>query len=313
MIMAYKPISNKVVIENAIDSFNKQLEAEQQALKEQQMEADRALRESEGFISRGMNYEAIRQRRVSFYESVSHALLSECIYRVYRDAMRPELLQEANIPSMMRAMVGEFINEDYSDILFKMRTKTPVLSEMYNLITETKNKIHESINDNDPDTFRIDTSIKDGFFEKLDQMDTESISDAIRNRVTDAIDDFMVSNREDHDKIMGALELTRDKLEQVKDEPEEVRESYENISKRYISKIRNRKKGVFESMVSAMCESVMKDETLKQQFTEGAKLNVPKIVDRIETMYTFIETVNTMKLYDVNEEYMENLIQSLRK
>ena len=144
-------------------------------------------------------------------------------------------------------------------------------------------------------------------------MDTESISDAIRNRVTDAIDDFMVSNREDHDKIMGALELTRDKLEQVKNEPEEVRESYENLSKRYISKVRNRKKGVFESMVSAMCESVMKDDNLKQQFTEGAKLNIPKIVDRIETMYTFIETVNTMKLYDVNEEYMENLIQSLRK
>ena len=300
MIMAYKPISNKVVIENAIDSYNKKLEAEKQALKEQQIESEKAFKESEGFITRGMNYEAIRQRRVSFYESVSHALLSE-------------LLQEANIPSMMRAMVGEFINEDYSDILFKMRTKTPVLSEMYNLITETKDKIHESINDNDPDTFRIDAGIKDDFFEKLDQMDTESISDAIRNRVTDAIDDFMVSNREDHEKIMGALELTKDKLEQVKNEPEEVRESYENISKRYISKIRNRKKGVFESMVSAMCESVMKDDNLKQQFTEGAKLNIPKIVDRIETMYTFIETVNTMKLYDVNEEYMENLIQSLRK
>ena len=57
----------------------------------------------------------------------------------------------------------------------------------------------------------------------------------------------------------------------------------------------------------------MKDDQLKEEFTEGAKLNIPKIVDRIETMYTFIETVNTMQLYPVDEEYMQNLIESLRK
>lgn len=313
MIMAYKPVSNKVVVENAIDAYNKKLEQEASAYREQQLQEQQAMREGEIFQSKLARKQQAAKRVTSFKESVSHALLSECIYRVYRDAMRPELLQEANIPTMMRAMISEFINEDYSDILYKMRTKTPVLSEMYNLIDSTKKKINESIDTEDPSSFRIDKGIKDDFFEQLDTMDTESISSAIRNRVTDAITDFLVANREDHDRIMDTLELTKDKLAQIKDEPEEIKESYERLSKRHISKIRNRKKGVFESMVMAMCESVLKDDSLKEQFMEGAKLNMPKITDRIETMYTFIETVNTMRLYDVNEEYMESLIESLRK
>lgn len=313
MIMAYKPVSNKVVVENAIDAYNKKLEQEASAYREQQLQEQQAMREGEIFQSKLARKQQAAKRVTSFKESVSHALLSECIYRVYRDAMRLELLQEANIPTMMRAMISEFINEDYSDILYKMRTKTPVLSEMYNLIDSTKKKINESIDNEDPSSFRIDKDIKDDFFEQLDTMDTESISSAIRNRVTDAITDFLVANREDHDRIMDTLELTKDKLAQIKDEPEEIKESYERLSKRHISKIRNRKKGVFESMVMAMCESVLKDDSLKEQFMEGAKLNMPKITDRIETMYTFIETVNTMRLYDVNEEYMESLIESLRK
>ena len=61
-----------------------------------------------------------------------------------------------------------------------------------------------------------------------------------------------------------------------------------------------------------MCESCMKNQELSEEFTENGKLNVPKIVDRMQVMYTFIETVNTMNLYKVDEAYMQNLIESLR-
>ena len=42
-------------------------------------------------------------------------------------------------------------------------------------------------------------------------------------------------------------------------------------------------------MVSAMCESVMKHDELKEEFMEGSQLNVGKIVNRIQLMYTFLE------------------------
>ena len=313
-MMAFKPVSNKLVIESAIDNYNKQIE---EAAIEKQKEKNKEnayLKESEEIVRLRNRANSTFNRFTSFSESVSHALLSECIYYVYSKAMRKPLMEQKEIPTMMRAMISDFVHEDYSDIIFKMRTKNATLSEMYNLIQKTKKSIFESeaFDRNDPSTYRIDSEKKDEFFDTLDKMDTESISNAIRERVSKALEDFVTSNKEDHDKIMAALNMTKDKLEEVSDQPEEVKESYQQLSKRFIGKIRNRKKSVFESMVMAMCESVMKDAQLKEEFTEGAKLNMGKIVDRIETMYTFIETVNTMGLYPVDEEYMQNLVNSLR-
>ena len=314
-MMAFKPISNKVIVENAIDSMNNRIDAENKAIENEKFAREQAFKESEQIVVMRNSRQAGVTRFNSFTESVTHALLSECIYYVFSKAMRPELLQESGVTAMMRAMVGDFIKEDAADILYKMRTKSAVLSEMYNLITETKKKILEAdgFNRYDPSTYRISKTTRDDFFDRLDDMDTQSITDAIRDRVSHSVEDFMLANSKDHERIMTALQMTKDKLEEVKDQPKEVTEAYEQQSKRVIAKIRNRKKGVFESMVTAMCESVMKDDQLKEEFTEGAKLNIPKIAGRIETMYTFIETVNTMQLYPIDEEYMQNLIESLRK
>ena len=311
---AYKPVSNKLVIESAIDTFNRQMDEIAQMQHEEENAMNQSLRESEQLLNLRDRKQKNLNRFNTFSESLTHTLLAECIYHVYSKAIRQDLLEQENITGMMRAMVGDFIKEDASDIIYKMRTKTATLSEMHNLIINTKKAILEDsmFDKNDPSTFRINSNAKDEFFERLDNLDTESISSAIRERVTNAVEDFMTANKLDHDRIMGALQMTKDKLEEKKNEPEEVKEAYEHISKRYITKVRNRKKGVFESMVMAMSESVMKDPQLKEEFTEGAKLNVPKIVDRIETMYTFIETVNTMQLYPIDENYMQDLIENLR-
>lgn len=312
---AFKPVSNKLVIESAIDTFNRQMNEAAQKQRDEDIARSQTFKEAEQLMNLRDRKQMTLNRFNTFSESLTHALLGECVYHVYAKAIRQDLLEQENITGMMRAMVGDFIKEDAADILYKMRTKTATLSEMYNLIMSTKKAILEDsmFDKNDPSTFRINTTAKDEFFERLDNLDTDSISSAIRDRVTNAVEDFMKANKLDHDRIMGALTMTKEKLEEIKNEPEEVKESYQQISKRYISKVRNRKKGVFESMVMAMSESVMKDFQLKEEFAEGAKLNVPKIVDRIETMYTFIETVNTMQLYPIDEAYMQNLIEGLRK
>ena len=310
--MAFKPVSNKVVIESAIDSLNRTYDEDIARAKKQYIEESVMFREGEERINLMNRRNTSFSRYNSFSESLTSALLGEAVYYVFSKAMDKSIMEQSNVTGMMRAMVSDFIKEDYNSILSKMRTKSATLSEMYNLITSTRKKILESVDKNDPTTFCIDSETKDEFFDKLDSMDTESITNAIRDRVSNAVDDFMVSNRQDHERIMTALQMTKDKLEEKKDAPEEVKESYQQLSKRVIGKIRNRKKGVFESMVTAMSESVLKNDELKEEFMEGAKLNVPKIVDRIQTMYTFIETVNTMQLYKIEKEYMESLIESLR-
>lgn len=313
---SYKPFSNKLVIESAIDTYNRQIdEAVNTSQRDEDIARSQQIKEAENYYSIRERQHNTMNRFNTFSESLTHALLGECVYHVFAKSIRQELLEQENITGMMRAMVGDFIKEDSSDIMYAMRTKTATLSEMYNLIQNTKKKILEGsmFDKNDPTTYRIDQEVKDEFFERLDYMDTESICSAIRDRVAGAVDEFMESNKKDHDRIIGAIELTKEKLEEKKDEPEEIKESYQQISKQYIGKVRNRKKGVFESMVMAMSESVMKDDQLREEFAEGAKLNIPKIIDRIETMYTFIECVNTMQLYPVDEAYMQNIIEGLRK
>lgn len=311
----FNTISNKVLLENVFDRIEK--EAQQAAIDEAKAEAEARsrLRSSEYIVERKVAHSVNTNRLNSFIESVNHALLGECVYHVYRKAIRESLAEQPNITAMMRAMVGDFIKEDYASIISKMRNGSNVLSEMYNLITSTKKKILEAaeFDKTDPSTYRIGKDVKDDFFSKLETMDDDSITTAIRARVSDAVSDFETANKKDHDDIVDIIAQTNDKIEALGPKPNEaVKESYERISKGKIAKVRNRKKTVFESMVTAMCESTLKDDQLKEEFMEGTRLNIPKIVDRIETMYTFIETVNTMRLYPIDKAYVESLINSLK-
>lgn len=313
--MIIKPISNKVLIESALEQMNKIADDELKAKQLQESEAKKAFKESEEIINLRDRAAVNFSRFTSFSESITNALLGDSIFHVFRKAMDENTLAQPGTETIMHAMVGDFIKEDSSAMVNGMRTKSATLSEMYNNIVNTKKKIleAETLDRMDPSTFRVSGEVKDEFFKNLQGMDTDSISDAIRERVNNAVDEFIEDNKKDHDRIMTTLQLTKDKLEEKSDAPEEVKESYEQMSRRMIGKIRNRHKSIFESMVSAMCESVMKHPEMQEEFAVNGKPNIDKIVDRIRTMYTFIETVNTMQLYKIDEEYMTNLIESLRK
>ena len=170
----------------------------------------------------------------------------------------------------------------------------------------------------DPNTLVMDTTIKDDFFENLNLEDTGDVSDMISQRVMASIDDFIKSNSNDREKIKEILTDAKEKIDQVKanedkdDETKtEIAESYDHIAKRHITNIRNRKQNVFNVMVSEMCKNAMKNDDLKREFVTEGKINVPKVVSRVSLMYTFLETVNTMKLADVNEAYLDEVIASL--
>jgi hypothetical protein len=310
--MMTKPVSTKAIVEAAINSYNEQFEIAEREKRQQKLAEKKAFKEAENLYSMKAAALEKKARITSWSESVTTALLGDTIYHVFKNAMNESLLQQPNVTGMMRAMVSDLITEDANEILAKMRRKTPVLCEMYNLITDTRKKILESAA-GEEHTFYIKQDLQDDFYSQLDSMDTSEIEDSIRERVSDAVNTFLDDNREDHDKIMEVLALTKAKVDEHEKEPEEVKESFQQMSRRAIAKIRDRRKGVFESMVTAMCESVLKHDNLKEEFCEGANLNIPKIVDRMQVMYTFIETVNTMQLYKIDEAYMQDLIDNLRK
>lgn len=307
-----KPISNKLVVESAIKDYQSRVASIDGENQRRNAEARKIMKEQELHALAAGKVYANQKRYTSFSESLSAVLLGEALYHIMEHSVSEELLNKEGSKTIMRVMVSDFVTEDAPLILRRMG-HSAILSDIHEAVTSTKKKILESIDKNDPASYTIAPDVKDEFFDKLDDMETDSITDAIRERVSGEVNDFIDANRQDHEQILSILQMTKDKLEEKEKAPDAVKESYTNMSRRAIAKVRTRKKSVFESMVSAMCEGVMKHDELKEEFMEGSQLDVGKIVDRIQLMYTFLETVNSLKLYPIDESYITDLIESLRK
>ena len=272
--------------------------------------------ESEGnmVLESVMGRESISARFTSFVQTVRTALVTEAMYKIFKESMSDEIKNDRTSTSIMRAMVTEYVNENgYDTILNRMRTGSSVTSAMYNTIIETATKILESVDKSNPDTFFITPAMKDEFFKQLDYSDSEAISDAIHQRATQAMDDFITANTKDHEDITAALQQAQEKIGSVSAEDDELRESYSMIAKRKATEVRNRPKGVFHSMVTAMCESVMKNHDMHDEFMTEGRLNIDKIVSRTHLMYSFMEMLNTSRIGKVDEAFIENVLRDLSK
>ena len=314
------PISNKTLVKALIESTNSEVKKKEAEEKKQLQEASESLTVlGESVLGVQARRRKTQDKYNSFIESVKSILLQECIHKVFSEAVDPKVMAEENSDVIARNMISSFIQENgVREILSKMRYSSLTNSSLVSLIESTVKKIREGVDMTDPNTLVMDTTIKDDFFENLNLEDTGDVSDMISQRVMASIDDFIKSNSNDREKIKEILTDAKEKIDQVKanedkdDETKtEIAESYDHIAKRHITNIRNRKQNVFNVMVSEMCKNAMKNDDLKREFVTERKINVPKVVSRVSLMYTFLETVNTMKLADVNEAYLDEVIASL--
>ena len=319
-MMIVNPISNKTLVKALIESTNSEVKKKEAEEKKQLQEASESLTVlGESVLGVQARRRKTQDKYNSFIESVKSILLQECIYKVFSEAVDPKVMAEENSDVIARNMISSFIQENgVREILSKMRYSSLTNSSLVSLIESTVKKIREAVDMTDPNTLVMDTTIKDDFFENLNLEDTGDVSDMISQRVMASIDDFIKSNSNDREKIKEILTDAKEKIDQVKanedkdDETKtEIAESYDHIAKRHITNIRNRKQNVFNVMVSEMCKNAMKNDDLKCEFVTEGKINVPKVVSRVSLMYTFLETVNTMKLADVNEAYLDEVIASL--
>lgn len=261
-----------------------------------------------------MTRDSISNRYHSFANTIRNSLVVESMYRILKESVSNEIKNDNVSTSILRAMVSEYVNEHgYINILNRMKTASVATSTMYNIITESATRMLEGVDKSNPDTFYITPEMKDEFFKQLDYSDSQAISDAIHQRVSDAMEDFVSANTKDHEDITAALQQAQEKIGNVPEEDEDLRECYSIMAKRKTTEIRNRPKGVFHSMVTAMCESVMKNTNMHNEFMAEGKLDIAKIVNRTHLMYTFMEMLNTTRIAKVDEVFIESVISDLSK
>lgn len=299
--------SNRAFVEAAINEYENKSQPQAKPRREDPFASERMM-----VMENTGRREAITSRYHSFVETVNTSLVTEALYKIFKDSVDEAVREDNTSKNIMRAMVSQYVHENgYHNILNRMKTASVTTSCIYKAITETASKILESTDKGNPDTFFVKPEMKDEFFKQLDYSDSSAISDAINQRVSDAMQDFITANTRDHEDITTALKQAQDKISEIPEDDAELREAYEIKGKRAATEIRNRPKGLVHCMVTAMCESVMKHSEMHDEFMFEGRLDIEKIVSRTSLMYTFMEMLNTSRIDIIDEAYIDSVIKNL--
>ena len=257
-----------------------------------------------------------RQRSLNAFTSESRDfLLSESLSYIMNKCF-PSTIDESLL-MRGRAVVESFVAEEGSmSLLNQFKTKTLFLSELANIIESTHKKVLHSCEGKDA-PFKITNSDMKAFHNRIDTMNTDTITKEIVSRVTKAEEEFMKANLKDKETLEELAEKTKQNIDNVKakdsDTENEIKQECSALYRRQVDNIMNRKNRILERMVLRMSKAVVTEESVLPQFTqENGKLDMQKIIDVSEVMYTFLEMVNTLKIKNVTSEYLHETLSSIK-
>ena len=93
-----------------------------------------------------------------------------------------------------------------------------------------------------------------------------------------------------------------------------LKEAYiDSMERRIVDLKRKRSKGVLEGMIYNVTESSVIDDEMKSIYFENGKLNLDKIVEETALLYGFLEMVNLCYMKKVDEQYILDNINGLKK
>ena len=247
----------------------------------------------------------IKQSLFGFKSEVRQALMIEAVYCIYNAAFGNKIEYE-NEAVIKRGLVAKFVNEQGAENLFNsFKGKTLLLSEYYTLVDKYTNYIVEA--NKETKTNSIDQEIKDKFFDELFTDETKDVALSIKMRVASAISEFNYKNQEEKMDLENVIKLSQEKIASAK--TEELKEQYQIDANRSMFKIRQRKRNIFESMVYNMDKSYYKNKAIQEQYSTDGKIDIDKIIESCEIMYTFLETLNTSKMVTMDEDYLQAFIK----
>lgn len=327
IIRPKKPTTAKALVEASM-RYNESLEKKsKREARLQEMKERKAYTEYSNILEAQQKRSKIQSRYATFSENVKVNLLAEVVSDITRSAMQKinenmenPIFSEQDMYSNVTAITYQFIRENGSGsgLLYNMVRKptTMYLEDMHSLIKSTHRAVLEGISTNLDDDgtgdFKMSPQMHDDFKHHSKEIfGRDDLIESIADRVTASIKDFIQQNAEDKEKIVNALSATKTKIDSLKGASDELKESYARIGRRFITDVREKKHGLFNEMVVSMSKGIMKNDTLREEFTENAHLNVGRIISKVATMYTFLETVNSMRLIKIDEAYIKEVLDSL--
>ena len=242
-------------------------------------------------------------------------LVAESINFILSSVLEESEIENAD--KIGKNLAYNFVKEEGADkLLYAFRTRSNLLSEMAQIINESYDTILEKVDNKNPATFNIKEKDNKTFFSKLKGKDIKDITKQIKKRVAKATEEFVQNNINDKLDIEDSAKQIKDKIDKVKganEQAEAIKNEYALMHRRNISSIENRKKTVLEQMVKNMTKSILTNNTILESYrSEDGTLLMSKIIDEATVMYSFLETLNTCKFKKVDENYIVEVLSSIK-
>ena len=265
---------------------------------------------------------------IDFKKKVTDAYVVEGLTVLVDNCLSPILIREDYHQKLVRQLVTNFVNEEGSaKLLNKFKSTSYVMSEMAYIIETTIQSILEKAKQDESKSFKLDKEDKEKFYTKLENIDVDDAVTKITDRVRTQQQEFVNNNMEEKAALSAALTKTQNKVEdnkaklaekanseKAKESAVKVEESYIAMGKRRATDIRNsRTKNIFECMVYNLSKAAMINESAGQAFIDNSRLNMDKIVEHCETLCTFITALDSLKIINVDEAYIEKMLVDMKK
>lgn len=265
---------------------------------------------------------------IDYKKKLTDAYVTEGLVAIVDNCLNPVLVREQYHQKLVRQLVTNFVNEEGSmKLLKKFRGTSYIMSEMAYIIETTVESILERADKDNPESFKPDKKDKDKFYDKLSKIEVGDAVDKITDRVQDQAAEFMNTNMSEKAELAASLSKTQKKVEDNKQKLAEkvnskkeqekaakIEEGYIALGKRRATDIRNSKtKNVLEQMVHTLSKAAIVNESAGKVFVDNSRLNMDKIVEHCETICTFVTALDSLKIINVDEAYIEKMLKDMKK
>ena len=292
--------------------------AEEDRLLAEQARAEREREANANWLQEYAENQIIgRNNRVTFLENVKSGFLSEAMSKLYKESFGV-MTKRDRITA--KNLINTFINEQGAgELINRFKYQNTLVAEMARIVQEHYDMVVESITCDDEECnipgrakeLHLDKTIVDDFYKDLVDLDTSEASKLIKDKVTDAMTEFIDQNTQNKLDFEEIINTAKEKISDLKEES--AVESTMNEAKRQINEMkRTRHKNIFHYMVEAISKEAFKDiNGVGRQYIHESKVDMDGVVNSAKLIYTMLEMLNTTEM--VNKDYIQTYIENLVK
>ena len=292
--------------------------AEEDRLLAEQARAEREREANANWLQEYAENQIIgRNNRVTFLENVKSGFLSEAMSKLYKESFGV-MTKRDRITA--KNLINTFINEQGAgELLNRFKYQNTLVAEMARIVQEHYDMVVESITCDDEECnipgrakeLHLDKTIVDDFYKDLVDLDTTEASKLIKDKVSDAMTEFIDQNTQNKLDFEEIINTAKEKISDLKEES--AVESTMNEAKRQINEMkRTRHKNIFHYMVEAISKEAFKDiNGVGRQYIHESKVDMDGVVNSAKLIYTMLEMLNTTEM--VSKDYIQTYIENLVK